>query len=184
MAPPPPGPAQPGTLNYVEGQASVDGQPVDSKSVGLVTLSDGQAVTTEEGKVELLLTPGVFLRVGDHSTVKMVSSSLSETAIEVEKGEATVEVAEINKENDLRVNEGGTSVRLLKTGFYDFDADHGVVRVFKGEASVHHSNGKRFTIKGNHQIALDTRPLKSRGFDAKTIRYERFVSMEQPALGI
>ena len=162
----PAAPAQPGALNYMEGQASIGGRAVDSKSVGFATLSDGQVLTTEKGKVELLLIPGVFLRVGEYSAVKMTSSSLSETAIEVEKGEATVEVAEIHKENDLRVNEGGTSVRLLKTGFYDFDADHGVVRVFKGEASVHHSNGKRFTIKGSHQIALNTRPLKSVGFDS------------------
>ncbi len=160
-------PAQPGSLNYVEGHASVAGQPIDSKSVGFTALSDGQVVTTQEGKVELLLIPGVFLRVGAHSAVQMISSSLSETAIEVEKGEATVEVAEIRKENDLRVNEGGTSVRLLKTGFYDFDADQKVVRVFKGEASVHHSNGKRFTVKGKHQLALNAHPLKSRGFDPK-----------------
>ncbi|HEV2521215.1 MAG TPA: FecR domain-containing protein [Candidatus Acidoferrales bacterium] len=160
-------PAQPGTLNYVEGQASLGEQPINSKSVGSAALSAGQVVTTEVGKAELLLTPGVFLRVGDHSAVKMISASLSETAIEVEKGEATVEVAEIHRENDLRVNQGGASIRLLKTGFYDFDKDQGVVRVFKGEASVHHSNGKRFTIKGNHQLALNTHPLKSRGFDSK-----------------
>ena len=160
-------PAQPGSLNYVEGQASLGGQPIDSKSVGFAALSDGQVVTTKGGEVELLLIPGVFMRVGDHSTVKMVSSSLSETAIEVEKGEATVEVAEIHKENDLRVDEGGASVRLLKTGFYDFDADQSVVRVFKGKASVHNSNGKRITIKGSHQITLNTHPLKSRGFDSK-----------------
>jgi hypothetical protein len=160
-------PAQPGTLNYVEGQASLVNQPINSKSVGSAALSAGQVVTTEVGKVELLLIPGVFLRIGDHSTVKMVSPSLSETAIEVEKGEATVEVAEIHKVNDLRVNQGGTSIRLLKTGFYDFDEDQSVVRVFKGEASVHHFNGKRFTIKGNYQLALNTHPLKSRRFDSK-----------------
>jgi hypothetical protein len=160
-------PAQPGTLNYVEGQASLGDQPINSKSVGSAALSAGQVVTTGVGKAELLLIPGVFLRVGVHSTVKMVSPGLSETAIEVEKGEATVEVAEILKENDLHVDEGGASVRLLKTGFYDFDAGQNVVRVFKGEASLHSSQGKRIKIKGNHQIALNTHPLKSRDFDSK-----------------
>lgn len=160
-------PAQPGALNYVEGQASIGGQSISSKSVGLVTMSAGQTLTTEEGKVELLLIPGVFLRVGSQSAVKMVSPGLSETKIEVEKGEATVEVAEIHKENDLRIDQNGASIRLLKTGLYDFDATKSVVRVFKGEASVHHSNGKRFTIKGDHQLDLTSHPLKSLGFDAK-----------------
>jgi hypothetical protein len=105
-------PAQPGALNYVEGQASIAGQSISSKSVGLVTMSAGQILTTDEGKVELLLIPGVFLRVGSQSAVKMVSPGLSETRIEVEKGEASVEVAEIHKENDLRVDQKGILISL------------------------------------------------------------------------
>ena len=55
--------AVPGTLNYVEGQANVADQPVDHNSVGKTTLEVGQSLNTEKGKAEVLLTPGVFLRV-------------------------------------------------------------------------------------------------------------------------
>jgi hypothetical protein len=52
-------PARPGTINYVEGQASVDGQPLSPNSVGSAELEKGQVLTTQAGKVEVLLTPGV-----------------------------------------------------------------------------------------------------------------------------
>ena len=71
--------AVPGTLNYVEGQASIDNQTLDSKSVGDAELQNGQILETGNGKAEILLTPGVYLRIGDNSSVKMVSANLTNT---------------------------------------------------------------------------------------------------------
>ena len=67
--------ALPGTLNYVEGQASIGSESLDSKSVGSAELKPGELLTTEQGKAEVLLTPGVFLRVGSNSSVRMISPS-------------------------------------------------------------------------------------------------------------
>src|SRR5579859_6703346 len=68
--------AMPGTLNYVEGQASMGDQNLDAKSVGNATMVDGQVLETGNGKAEILLTPGVYLRLGSNSSVKMVNNSL------------------------------------------------------------------------------------------------------------
>ena len=65
----------PGTLNYVEGQVTVAGQTVTSHSVGSVQVEPNQTLETGQGKAEMLLTPGVFLRVGDNSAVRLVSAS-------------------------------------------------------------------------------------------------------------
>jgi len=54
----PRGSAVPGTLNYVEGQVSLGSQPLNSKSIGSAVLESGQSITTENGKAEVLLTPG------------------------------------------------------------------------------------------------------------------------------
>src|ERR1700721_2844367 len=70
------GNAVPGTLNYVEGQVSLDSQPLNSKSIGEAILEPGQSITTENGKAEVLLTPGVFLRGGRNSAVRMFSRRL------------------------------------------------------------------------------------------------------------
>jgi hypothetical protein len=53
--------ARPGTINYVEGQATINGQMLTAKSVGSAEVAQGQTVSTTNGKVEILMTPGVFL---------------------------------------------------------------------------------------------------------------------------
>jgi hypothetical protein len=160
-------PAQPGSINYVEGQASIDGQPLSPSSVGNVGLDKGQTLTTRSGKVEVLLTPGVFLRIGNNSTVKMISPTLENTEVEVDKGEAMVEVNDISKNNNIRVDENGASTQLLKKGLYEFDQDHNQVRVFKGKADVY-ANNQKTSVGENHQVTLDTSErLKARGFNDK-----------------
>ncbi len=160
-------PAQPGTLNYVEGKVSIGSEVLNSKSVGSAELDPGQSLTTEKGKAEILLTPGVFLRVGDNSAVKMISPSLTDTEVEVDKGHAMVEVAEIHPENDILVDVNGMKARLLKTGLYDFNLNQDQFRVFDGKAFVEEP-GRHATVKSGHEIALVTdERLKPEKFDKK-----------------
>src|SRR5260370_19404925 len=84
-------PAHPGMLNYVEGQASIDGRPVTNQSVGNADVREGQVVETGQGKAEILLTPGVFLRLGTNSAVRMVNPRLADTTVELVRGEVMVE---------------------------------------------------------------------------------------------
>ena len=160
------GNAVPGTLNYVEGQVSLDSQPLNSKSIGEAIWEPGQSITTENGKAEVLLTPGVFLGVGSNSAVKMISPSLTNTEIGVEEGEASVECAEIHKQNDIRIDADGVTTELLKNGYYDFDAAHNQVRVLDGEAIVDDS-GRQVKVKGGHELTLNQENTKPQGFDKK-----------------
>ncbi len=163
-------PALPGTLNYVEGQAALGGQALDAKSIGSVDLQTGQTITTETGKAEVLLTPGVFFRLGDESAATMVSPSLTNSDIELNKGHALVEVDDIHQETLLRVQEDGSATQLLKTGIYDFDASSGAVRVFKGEALVRDGD-REVKVKSGHQFMVENdKPpgkLKSTKFDKR-----------------
>jgi hypothetical protein len=158
--------AVPGTVNYVEGQASIGNESLDSKSVGTAELQSGQTLTTENGKAEILLTPGVYLRLGNGSSAQMIAPDLTNTQLQLDKGEAMVEVDQIHPENDIRIREDGVNTQILKTGFYDFDADHGQVRVFDGKASVLEAD-KKITIKSGHELALNPNKLKPTGFDKK-----------------
>ncbi len=160
--------ALPGTLNYVEGKASMGDQTLDSKSIGSAELQPGQLLTTQDGKAEILLTPGVFLRVGTNSAVKMVSPSITNTEVGVENGHAMVEVAEIHPENDIRITAGGTTVQLLKTGLYDFNLNQEQFRVFDGKASVE-EGGKQVKVKGGREVSLDPdSPVKVQKFNKKS----------------
>src|SRR5271156_2617328 len=161
-------PAVPGTINYVEGSAALDGRPLNQRAVGSAQLEPGQVLETANGKVELLLTPGVFLRVGENSAVRMVSPDLLDTRVEVERGRADIEVDEIHSRNNIEVNEAGTQTRLLKNGFYAFDADKHTVRVFKGEAELIETGDvqKQLKLKGDRQVELaGNEAVKSVSFD-------------------
>ena len=154
---------QVGALNYVEGQVSVNGQSVSPKSVGSVDLQKGQSLTTQTGRAEILLTPGVFLRADDNSSVVMLSPSLAPTTVELAKGRAMVEVTYIRKENDIRINENDASTKLLKKGLYDFDADSGEVRVFKGQAAVYVGD-RKITLGQKEEVAVNSAKPKSNYF--------------------
>src|SRR5579871_2677797 len=67
------GPAVPGTVNYIEGQATMNGAPLNRDAAGSMQLQPGQGIMTQNGRVEVLLTPGVFVRVGSNSSLQMVS---------------------------------------------------------------------------------------------------------------
>jgi hypothetical protein len=162
-------PAVPGTLNYVEGQVSINGQVVNELSASSTQLRAGQVVATGNGRAEILLTPGVFLRLGDNSAVSMVSPDLARTEVELLKGRADVEVDQLYKQNNLLVKINVDETRLLKTGLYAFNFENGTVRVFDGEASVLPVNGqqKPVVVKKGHELAVNGEGEKPKDFDQK-----------------
>ena len=156
--------AVPGTVNYVEGAVTLDGNSLNSKSVGSANLETGQSISTQTGKTEFLLTPGVYVRLADNSKATLVSPSLTNTQVSVDQGEAMVEVDELHKQNDIQVVENGISTQLAKTGLYDFNSANNTVRVFSGEADVL-ENDHRVKVKGGHELNLQSAQLKTAKFD-------------------
>jgi FecR protein len=160
--------AAPGTLNYVEGQASIGDATLDTKAVGNTDLQNGEILETGNGKAEILLTPGVYLRLGSNSSVKMVSNSLTYTQLSVNQGEAMLEVDRIYPENNIQISQPGADTRVVKTGLYDFDATAQQIRVFDGKAVVS-ADDRNTTLKKGHELALNDAKVKARDFDKKEV---------------
>ena len=157
----------PGTLNYVEGQAQIASQDLSAKSVGSAELQTGQTISTENGRAEILLTPGVFLRLDDNSAAEMISPGLTSTEVRLTKGRALLEVAELHRQNDIKITEVGTTTQILKNGLYEFNAGNGEVQVFDGKANVS-DHDKTITLKGGHQLSVEAgnnAALKAQKFD-------------------
>ena len=150
--------AVPGMVNYVQGAVYLNGSKLNAKDVGNATVQPGEEISTGNGKAEMLLTPGVFLRLDNNSTAKMISPDLAMTQVELDKGRAGVEVDEIHDENDLQVIDAGVTTRLNKRGYYEFDANHPEAMVFKGEAHVQVNDSKWEKVKGDHELALNEGP--------------------------
>jgi hypothetical protein len=165
-------PARPGTLNYVQGMADLNGNVVNQQRVGSTTMNPGDELTTGAGKVEILLTPGIFLRVDSNSAVKMISPDLESTRLELDRGRAAVEVDQIFPENMVQIIDNGMTSQLMKVGYYEFDVDSPEVMVFKGEARIqagvgkHFGQGKWIKLTQYHEMALDPGVReKAVGFD-------------------
>jgi hypothetical protein len=152
-------------LNYVEGQAYVAGERLDHDSIGKTTVEVGQTLSTNTGKAEILLTPGVFLRAGDNTAVKMMAAGLADTDLSLMQGHAMVEVDQIYPQNNIRMMEGNATARIMKPGLYDFDLQQNEMRVFDGQAMVQEGD-RQIKLKAGHELAVAAGgPEKAEKFD-------------------
>lgn len=157
-------PTYPGAVNYVEGSVSVDGKPMSSSAIGSTNVPAGSILTTEEGKAEILLTPGVFLRIGANSEVRMISTGLTDTRLTVDRGVAMLEANEVHKENNIHIATPALNTAVVKHGLYRFDGDRNAVAVFDGKAEVREEDEK-VDVKKGKQVIAGQPELKTEKFD-------------------
>ena len=162
--PPPQRQGVPGTINYVEGQAMLDGQALNPSAAGYPVAQPNQTIQTQAGFVEVLLTPGAFLRLGHNSEVVMQSLGLAKVQLQVVRGSAMIEAADLVKGTIMQVNMNEATTQIEKRGLYEFDANQQIVRVLDGKAKVLRGSSVKTIGKGD-QIALTEPKLKSHGFD-------------------
>ena len=131
--------AKAGLVNYVDGPANVH--------LHEQVLQGASVETGSVGHVELLLTPGTFLRSGENSKVILDSVGLDRVAVHLVEGTALIEIAEIEKHAPIRVTTGKLQVLLVSRGVYRFSPD--TAAVVTGKLSV---VGTGKTVKQEHQI--------------------------------
>jgi hypothetical protein len=157
--------AHSGMIHYVEGRVLLDGQPVEPKATEFPEVKKDQTLATEEGRAEVLLTPGVFLRLSEDSSFRMISNRLSDTSFEVVSGDALIEVMELLKDNAITVQFKGATASMTKRGLYRFDADRGNVRVYEGEINLNFGDQNIVARRGKEVAVGDG--LQAANFDPK-----------------
>src|SRR5438046_8414896 len=95
--------ARSGMVNHLEGQVTLAGEPLKLRFGQFPEVAPGLTLASQDGRAEVLLTPGVFLRLDDHSSFKMISNTLTDSQVELTKGAALVEVRELLKDNSVSV---------------------------------------------------------------------------------
>jgi hypothetical protein len=159
--------AQSGMVHYVEGRVLLDQTPVRIERGQFPMIEEGQTLETESGRAEVLLAPGVFLRLDRYSSVRMMSTDLADTKFEVLSGVAMVEAAEIRKENRLAVWTGDSWALIEKEGLYEFNADEGRLRVFDGRAKVWRGEEQTELKKGREVSFSQGQELVATKFDKR-----------------
>lgn len=157
--------AKSGTVHYIEGTVYAGGQLVDRKFGQFPALKVGEELETKDGRAEVLLTPGAFLRVAENSSVRLVSTRLSDTRVEVLSGSAMVECDELLPDNALALVYHDEEIRLAKKGLYRLDADRAEFGVYDGEAVVR-SDASQLTLKSGKETNLNG-VLQAEHFDTR-----------------
>jgi hypothetical protein len=125
-----------GVVYFFEGSVSIGDQPLEQKFGKFPDIGAGRELRTEQGRAEVLLTPGVFLRMSENSRIRMISITLSDTRVELLNGSAVVETKEVAADTSALVIYKGWKVRVPRRGIYRIDAEPAQLQVYKGDAEV------------------------------------------------
>jgi hypothetical protein len=131
--------AHSGTLHYFDGDVSIDGAAVQAKAGRFSEVKEQSVLRTGQGRAEVLLTPGVFLRVGENSAIRMLDNRLISTRVEVVSGNVIVESDDPQmsiKNSPVTMIYKNYEIRLLKHGLVEIGSDPAQMKVYSGEAQV------------------------------------------------
>jgi hypothetical protein len=160
-----------GLIHFFEGAVFVANQPLQSRLGKFTSIPEGAELRTEQGRAEVLLTPGVFLRVGEKSAIRMVASSLADTRVELLAGSAIVDSAEPAAGTSVTLIYRDWNVHQAQKGAYRVDAQPPRLDVREGEAVVAAVGGSPVTVQqGNYvPFAAVLVPEKSNGESHDTL---------------
>jgi hypothetical protein len=157
--------AKSGLLNYSEGDVTIDAAPVDLSGVHFSEVKENSVVKTTDGRAEMLLTPGVVLRLGENSSLRMVRNRLIDTRLELLTGSAVVEADQIAKDTSVTIVCKDATVTLPKAGLYRFDTEPAQMKVYKGDADVEMA-GNTTSVSSGHLTSLTGDKTLVAKFDA------------------
>ena len=155
--------AKAGGVNYVEGKVAV----VKNSRSGYLVKGDrlevGEKVSTgANGKAEILLNPGSYVRLGENAVFEFVSTSLDDVKIKLGSGSA---IFEVFADNEFRVAIATPKANFyaVKSGVYRVDVlqdGSGRISVWKGKAQIGEDTeavvkgGKAAVVK-NNEVAVE-----------------------------
>jgi hypothetical protein len=152
--------AHSGTLHYFDGAVAIDGAPVQQQNARFQEIKENSVLSTTQGRAEVLLTPGVFLRIGENSSVKMLDNRLISTRVEILSGNAIVESDDPQmdvKNSPVTIVYKDYEIHSLKQGLFEIAADGASMKVYKGDAVVSvigASLTDRATVREGHQLTF------------------------------
>lgn len=138
-----------GVIHFSEGVVFLDDQPLEQKFGTFPAIKEGSILRTEQGRAEVLLTPGVFLRIDENTSIRMISSALKDTRLELLQGSAILDSLNRTAGNTVVVIFKACQIRFPEKGVYRMDSEPPVLQVYNGQAEVTRE-GKPSLIDPSH----------------------------------
>lgn len=151
--------AKAGGINAITGGASVTSRGGDADWQQLMITDDlnsGDRVRTDsDGRIEILLNPGSYLRLGGNSEVELLDNSLSNLELRLLRGTAIVEATGADGlELNIGISTPHTRLAIVRQGLYRLnvvpqDATELIVR--KGRVILSDTHTK---VKGGNKVVF------------------------------
>lgn len=154
-----------GVVNFFDGSVSIDGQTLEQKFGRFDEIKPGSELRTDQGRAEVLLTPGVLLRVDEHTAIRMVSNKLTDTRLELISGSAALDSRNAAPGAPVLIAYKDYQMRFERSGRYRFDSLPAELRVDEGEADVT-SRGKTAAVQAGQVLPFST-PFTARATSQK-----------------
>lgn len=147
--------AKAGGINAVTGQASVHAKGESDWQQLMITddLNAGDRVrTASDGRVEILLNPGSYLRVGGDSEMELANNSLDNLEVRLIRGTAIVEATGADGiELNINITTPHTKLAIVRHGLYRFNVvpgDNTELIVRKGRVLLDNQT----KVKGGNKV--------------------------------
>ena len=172
-----------GVVHYFEGSVYLGDQPLVPHPGKFTTLPKGAELRTAEGHAELLLTPTVFLHIGEKSAIRMLTNELSDTQIELLRGSAIVDSAEPTRGTAVTLLYRNWSLCILEQGRYRIDADTGRLWVLSGRVQVSSGDDeRRISVEQGMYLRFAAVLVPDRSVDQPRDAFSTWVESRQQAI--
>ena len=150
--------AKAGGINAITGQADIHGRGNgDWQRLSITDDMDaGDRIrTASDGRVEILLNPGSYLRVGANSEVELSDNTLSNIEVRLLRGTAIVETAGMDGlDLNINIRTPHTKLAIVRQGLYRLNVvpeDSTELIVRKGRVILSDSHTK---VKGGNKVVF------------------------------
>lgn len=146
--------AKAGGVNFVSGNVSVSRAKGknDYLRKGDSLEARDKVSTESNGKAEILLNPGSFVRLAENSEFEFATTDLDDLQVKVSKGSAIFEVI-ADAEFKVTVNTPKSRFYIVRTGIYRVDVmndGNSRIEVWKGRAQL--EDGKGTVVRGGQMF--------------------------------
>ena len=153
-----------GYIHHTEGEVWLGDRAIAPKPEDFEHLLEGRRLRTGQGRAELLLVPGSFVRIGAKSEIEMISSGLTSAVLRLHSGSLVVDLQTQFEDDSIAVQVGDHEIRFRKTGLYRIDAREATtLRVLSGRARVTTGASEERDIKSGRGSDLSAGPAVKLG---------------------
>lgn len=166
--------AKAGGINFVEGTASVEraNNPAQILASGDELRANDRVTVGAGGKLEVLLNPGSYLRLGENSKFEFSDTALESLKVKLTSGDAIIEAMSVGGKTgaDVSIITPQTIVKLEKDGIYRINSSSTATEIFvwKGKIRI----GDK-TIKAGRKTVIS-----NNGIMAKAVKFDREINTD------